>query len=364
MQYDLNTVQRLPGGQTADDVAGALRSRIASGEVAPGALLPGVRRLAAELRVSSQTAHRALKRLAAEGLLSAEPSRGYRVLARANDPSKGCPVAFILETFAQPGEWGGSTRLVLEALNKAGEARGWPVVGLTTGERTTGELLQQLRSSRASGAALDAVDQTVIEAVREAGIPAVQVNAWTTETGIDSVMQDGQMGGLLAARYFAEKGCRRVAWIGRYRHRAHTMDRLSGAMIGCDFEGLRLPASRIVKLGADDQLERARRLLAGKDRPDGVIAPFMGATEAVATAARELKLTIGRDFQLVGWCVEEAYEDRYRSIFRGRPVAPAITWSSRVMAETTLSRLAERRANPELLPVRVKIPVKLRLEER
>jgi DNA-binding LacI/PurR family transcriptional regulator len=142
------------------------------------------------------------------------------------------------------------------------------------------------------------------------------------------------------------------------------MDRLGGAMIGCDLEGLALPASRVVKLGPDDGLERARKLLSRKDRPDGIIAPFRSAVEAVKTAADELGLEIGSDFHLVGWSIEESYDTTYRPIFGAGPVAPAIVWSVTAMAEGVLSRLAERRANPELQPVRVKIPVKLRGEGR
>ncbi len=360
MQYGSNTVEQ---PRTASEVAGLLRTRVAGGEVAPGDLMPGVRRISTDLGVSPQTAHRALRKLASEGLLLAEPSRGYRVLPGANDPAKGCPVAFVLETFSEPGDWTGSTHLILDAFNRTGDSRGWSVVSMTTGRRTLAEVVQQLKSARASGAALDVDDPEIVAAIREAGVPAVQVNAWHPDAGIDSVMQDGQMAGLLAARHLAQQGCRRVAWIGRYRRRAHSMDRLSGAMVGCDLEGLTLPPSRIVKLGREDQLEKARKLLSRKDRPDGVIAPFRGAVQAVKTAAEELGLRIGSDLHLVGWSIEEGYETGYRRIFGKGPVAPAVTWSAKGMAEAAISRLAERRANPELQPVRVKIPVRLRLAE-
>ncbi|MHC4917592.1 MAG: hypothetical protein ACYTGB_19120, partial [Planctomycetota bacterium] len=82
----------------------------------------------------------------------------------------------------------------------------------------------------------------------------------------------------------------------------------------------------------------------------------------LARAARELGLKIGRDLHLVGWCLEERYAEAWVPEFEGEPVAPAVTWSARTLGETAMARLAERRENPDLPALRVKIPVSLRLK--
>lgn len=67
-------------GTAAEGVAGRLRTRILSGELAPGTLLPGERDLAGELGVSRLTLRSALVRLQAEGLVRPVHGSGTRVL--------------------------------------------------------------------------------------------------------------------------------------------------------------------------------------------------------------------------------------------------------------------------------------------
>jgi hypothetical protein len=82
----------------------------------------------------------------------------------------------------------------------------------------------------------------------------------------------------------------------------------------------------------------------------------------VASAAHSLGLRTGKDLHLVGWCPEELYGRGYLDSFPGGGAEPVISFSIRTMAETTVARLTERRENPTLPPLRVKVPVRLRLK--
>ena len=62
-------------------IAESLRAMLASGGLRPGELVPSTRELAARHEVHRQTIMVALDSLCAEGLLEAEPRRGYRVAA-------------------------------------------------------------------------------------------------------------------------------------------------------------------------------------------------------------------------------------------------------------------------------------------
>jgi GntR family transcriptional regulator, transcriptional repressor for pyruvate dehydrogenase complex len=64
------------GRSTHEIVADALRRRIALGGYAPGEALPAERELAATLQIGRATLRTALRRLAAEGLVSTMPGRG------------------------------------------------------------------------------------------------------------------------------------------------------------------------------------------------------------------------------------------------------------------------------------------------
>ena len=110
-----------------------LRERIVSGELAPGARLPGEPQLAAENGVSRVTIRRALDQLVAEGLLSRRPGAGTYVCARRVQPI----VADLSNTLAHLVEMGRSTSVRL--LSFAYVTPPDPIaraLGLGLGERT------------------------------------------------------------------------------------------------------------------------------------------------------------------------------------------------------------------------------------
>jgi DNA-binding LacI/PurR family transcriptional regulator len=352
-------------GRAAIGIAEAIRKDIREGRCPPGKFIPSVRELATAHSVDRETVRRALKGLEAEGLIASEPRQGYRVLPRANDPNRGCPLACVIqatEGSQRRAGFGGSSSMLLNALREASEHKGWPLLSVASGGKTVSEVLEQVRSSRAFGLALDIDDPKLITALKDTGLPAVLVNSWIEEAGLDSVMQDGQAAGLLAARYLVAQGCKRIAWVGHDQMSSHVMDRLSGAVAGLDRAGLDLPLKLRFKVPNREHDSSVRRLLTVTPRPDGVIVLWRGPALALARVAKEMGIKLGRDLHLVGWCPEELHEESWVREFPPGGAPPAVTWSVRTMAQVALARVAERRENPTMPPVRVKVPVKLSLE--
>jgi hypothetical protein len=58
----------------------------------------------------------------------------------------------------------------------------------------------------------------------------------------------------------------------------------------------------------------------------------------------------------------EVYDTDYRPLFAGGRVPATVTWRVRTMAEAAMARLAERRFNPAMAALRVRIPMRLVLE--
>jgi DNA-binding LacI/PurR family transcriptional regulator len=223
------------------------------------------------------------------------------------------------------------------------------------------EVVARLKSARASSAILDTSDAETIREVRASRLPALMLDSWIDGCEIDSVMQDGHQGGLLAARFLVSRGCRRIAWFGPTDRNAHTMDRFGGAAAGLLGEGVELPPELIFATTLEQSLDNARRMLSRPDRPEAVVALWSVHALAVKRAADELGLVIGRDLQMVGWCPEEQYDKEYAPAFAPGQAAPAVTWSIRAMAEAAVAVLAERRANPGLPPLRIRVPASLKL---
>jgi len=360
MSYGQSTEVR-EGGRTATGLTAVLKERIVSGRIPAGDLLPSVRTLSEEQGLSCKTVHRALRLLAADGFVAAEPCRGYRVLARANDPDRGCPIGYVLSAQMAGQEWTGFNRLLLTSLQSAAARRGWSMLGVGAKQIAAPQVIEQCRASRAWGVIVDVHSPQLVELARRAGLAAVMVDAWHPEADCDAVLQDNAHGGMLAAGHLVAAGCRRVGWVGLVTESVHSMDRFSGASLALRKAGLKLREADIAEVPEEGTRAAVRKLLSRADRPDGLLALWRGAALEAAAAAGELGLVIGRDLQLVGWCAEEQYAEGWLPHFAAGAAPPAVSWSIATLAEAAVARLAERRANPGMPRLRLGVAPRLRL---
>ncbi|MHC4914824.1 MAG: GntR family transcriptional regulator [Planctomycetota bacterium] len=333
-------------GRAAAGVADRILKDIRRGRAARGQFLPPVRLLAEKHSVGSKTIWRALKALEAEGVIAAEPRQGYRVIAGTAVAAGTGPVAYVAG--GDPDEWIGSTDRLLNALRDGAQAGGSSLLAVGSDDRSTGAIVKELRAAGASGIVLDTYDAKLVSALRSSGLPTVMVNSWVPEAEIDSVMQDGQLGGILAARHLVARGCGRIAYFGRCEDSAHSLDRFSGAAAGLVAAGLDLRPEDVIRTTRDDAEEKARGLLSRPSAPDGIIAPYRGSSLGLARVIA----ASGREVRMVGWCPRELWEaDWYHPL--------VITWSVETLAACALARLAERRTCPDQPPLRVKVPTQL-----
>lgn len=347
-------------GRASSQIYSVLRNQVLEGALRVGNFLPAERRLSEEFNVAHTTIRRALAKLQAEGLIRAEPRKGYRVLGKANDPLRGCPLAYIRSARGIPAEWDEFHARLMAALQHSADRQGWPLVVMGEGAVNAAKVRARLSSSHAWGAILDSNDPDTLAAVRDASIPAVMIDSWIEGSGFDSVLQDGHMGGILACRALAEAGCRRISWLGPTDRNVHVLDRFGGYCAGLLNHGLPLESSLVQSTGSEDALACARKMLRDAQRPDGFVTFWSTHAVAIIQAADELGLTVGQDIHLIGWTPDELYEGRFSSQFKGLTLPTVITWELRAMADAATTLLLERRANPHLPPLRVRVPVRLR----
>ncbi len=353
-------------GPAASNAAGSLRRQITMGSTAAGEFLPPVRELARRHSVDMKTMWRALKGLESEGLVVAVARRGYRVLPRANDPSKGCPIAYLLGTSEAVERLDPAHQSLLAHFQQVAGAREWPLLAVSAEGRPASTVFEQLKNSRACGAVLDTVDPGLLRMAEESDLPALMVDAYAEDAELDAVLQDNHRGGMLAAKHLAAAGHRRIAWVGPRIANAHGSERLGGAVAGLALSGMNLAAGMRVALRDDhtaqERVQDIRALLSKTDRPTAVMALWRGIGGQVFTAATDLGLKIGKDLALVSWTAEESYEDTCRDNFGGRK-PDMVVWSRREMAQAAVSRLAERRASPDLPIMRINVRTRLRTAE-
>lgn len=353
--------------RSAGDVAAILRRRIEQGWVGQGQFLPSVRRLSREYGVAPKTVHRALKILNGDGLVEAHPRRGFKVVG-AGRSDAAAPLAMLLSEGRGQSGWNVVIQMLIGVFETLAAASGRSLLVVSAHGCTPREVLRRLAAAGAAGVLVDSADAGLLAAIREAGIPAVMVDSWTPEATFDAVVQDGFVGGMIAARELAERGHKRIAWLGFETRDAdpQIIERFSGALGGLAWAGLELPKELRLELprsSSEGAYQAALKLLKARGRPTGVLALWSPMMEGLIRAARELGLKPGRDFDAVGWSTEEGYERDHLALFGGKPPTPAVTWSVAEMAGAALKRLEERRADPEMPRMQIKVSPRLRTEQ-
>jgi LacI family transcriptional regulator len=182
---------------------------------------------------------------------------------------------------------------------------------------------------------------------------------WDPAHRIDSVIQDNFSGALQAAEHLVARGHKRIGWAGPAIESIQAVERWGGAVAGLARRGLEIPPELVASNVSMRNIEAAQALLAWPDRPTAVIALWANVATAVARAAANLGLELGRDLELVGWATEEEFES-YRDFFPHGRAPATVTWRIETLAETALARLAERRTHPHLPPARINVETRLR----
>ena len=321
--------------------------------------LPPIRELSKEHGLALRTVQRALGALEREGLIVSEPRRGYRVLSRSHDPNCGMPLAFLLSTSIAPDHWEAFDALLSRAFQKAAVTRGWSLLAVSTAGRSVPDVVEQLRAANACGAVLDTLDPELIRVATHLGLPVVMVDAWVEKTQIDAVLQDNYRGGYLAAEHLLAKGHRDVTWFGPMAATPHGRERFGGAAAALAAAGCPLTPDRIIDVNTAALEREAAALFARPKPPRAILALYRDAALMVARAARAGGLVLGRDVELVGWCVDEMYTEMFKALMPEGQTPAAICWSMADMAESALRRVVERRTAPELPTLRMHVPVRL-----
>jgi DNA-binding LacI/PurR family transcriptional regulator len=351
-------------GRVSAEFLTLIRRKIAHGKYAPGQYLPSLRELSESAGIARKTVNNALKQLETDGYIAAEPRKGYRVLARASDPDLGCPLAYVADLRASPDQWKPLHQELLSSLQGAAAQRNWTLIGVGSQGRNAQSVLQHLASSRVSGLIVDAVDSDTMNAIRQAGMPAVAVDAWDNDAPIDLVVQDSYQGGLLAAEYLQLRGHRNVAWLGPTKWSTHSLARVAGTVAGFLKHGRLLGAEDIVECPRDQAEAAARALLARTNRPTGVVALYREVATTLVKVAREMGLKPGVDLEVVGWCTDTEYQRDWLPLFQNEPPQPAVVWRPSLMAQLAVDRLEVRRRTPNMPPIRISVPVELREEKK
>ena len=184
-----------------------------------------------------------------------------------------------------------------------------------------------------------------VNRLKQTGLPMIMLDYYIADSGVDSVVTNGYVGGYELTSYLIKQGHRDIGFIGTVRATSSIFDRYMGYMKAMMENGLTVRPEWTL----DD---RDKRDFIEIPFPDSLPTAFVcNCDEAAYHAIRQLDsrgISVPNDISVVGY-------DNYLISEICKPAITTINVDSDLMAEKAVSVLLSRIADPELPPQTVTI---------
>jgi DNA-binding LacI/PurR family transcriptional regulator len=292
-------------GQYVTHLAEHVRKVLASGAWPGGTLLPSAQTLAKAWGVGYVTAHRALERLTAEGLLTRRARRGTAVAGPATrKPDRANRVWLLLvrhgaESAKHPDLY---FSLFIEGLQEELGRQGIVVVTVSVNGRAGEDLfLENLRQTPSDAAVVVSTDNgRLVTPLKASGLPVILVSPYVAGLHAMTVFRDEERAAREAVDYLFERGRRRIGILLR-----ESLKQESKVRVQCLRAAIRRrrlasdPAWECVDLFSEGPPEdRIRRCLAAPRRPTAIVTIELYRPLILAEAQR-LGLRLPEDLLLI-----------------------------------------------------------------
>lgn len=343
----------------ADELADRVRGLVQSSNWPPNAYLPAERELCDRFKVSRVTVRRALGRLVNEGLLEAIPQKGYRPHPVQDGADKPLRLAFIAGQIGANEPWDYVHAGILNAFQQVLLPKSMAVVAVGVKGRAPAEVLKELLDARVNAVALDTSDPFMQDAVVKAGLRCVIVDAISSRTDLDVVLQDNHEGARIAVRHLLARGHKRIGWLGPTRGYVHWSERFGGAREGLWAAGLEFAPEDILQPGNSDAREEAAVLLKRRMESPDAPAAWVCLWQKMVLAAGDVQQAQERKLDLCGWSNEREYRELLAPAFLGGEMPAMVTWRPEELAELAWERLELRAREPRVATCRINVKVRL-----
>jgi DNA-binding LacI/PurR family transcriptional regulator len=341
----------------SEEVAAVLVAEIREGRWREGQFLPPLREIARRQSAGYKTVWRAVKALEAQGLVTSEPRKGFRVVGSAAagslaDANGGGTLVFVHAK--EPAEvTGGEHSMMWAGAREEAAGRGMvvlvhPVYEEVISRKTAAELAEV-----STGVLCDRPDDESVRVLIDAGIPLVRIHNYRRGLPVDAVAQDDSGGIVKAVEYLAARGHKRVGyfdsveWVrSQGQEPANVLMRLAGFQIATRRFETSEDAELIVPAGLDSP-GRLRKLIDA-----GATAAVCPHGDLWRVCAEGVELP--EDFGVVIWRGLEGGSD-----LPEEELPSNVCWSRHQMGREAARRLIQRIENPEMKPATILVDAEL-----
>lgn len=238
--------------------------------------------------------------------------------------------------------------VVLERLSRSLQARGYHVLLFMTGPGKQDQVVQQMLQYQVDGIVMASatLSSRLARECAMTGIPVVLFNRYVASSPASSVTSDNIEGGRLAAKFLAEAGHERIAYIAGLEDSSTNRDREAGFYKGLAEHGMAVFSRGVGDYRFEGAANAARTLFGKPERPDAVFVANDHMAFSVMDVLRdELKLLIPEDVSVIGYDdVPEAAWGAYRLTTIAQPTDPMIEATISILLEQIEKQEVKRRA--------------------
>lgn len=285
-----------------------LTDQIASGQYEAGQRLPSESALVRTFGASRPTVNRALRELQLSGLIDRRAGSGSYV--RADATARGYVFGLLIPELGRTEIFEPICRGMVEAQHASPHVLLWGTSLADAGnvEQQASQACRQLVAKKVSGVFFapleltpekDAINRRIAHVFDRAAIPLVLLDRdlvpYPERSPYDLVGIDNRRAGYVLAAHLLQRGCRRVAFVGRPQS-APTVDaRIAGYREALSDAGL---APYVFRINPEEPAEVKR--IFGRTRADGVICANDFTAAQILKTLDVLRVSVPRDVRLAG----------------------------------------------------------------
>jgi DNA-binding LacI/PurR family transcriptional regulator len=194
--------------------------------------------------------------------------------------------------------------IVLERLTRTLQEKGFHVLLFMTDAGRQDEVVQQMLEYQVEGIVMASatLSSTLARECAQTGIPVVLFNRYVPSSPASSVTSDNVEGGRLVARFLAEGGHRRIAFIAGIEDSSTNRDREAGFQRGLAEAGMTVWTRAVGNYTFEGAAEAARQLCSQRVRPDAIFAANDHMAFSVMDVLRhEFRLGVPEDISIAGY---------------------------------------------------------------
>jgi len=166
-------------------------------------------------------------------------------------------------------------------------------------------IMKHLENKRVDGVLMSVTmntnNQTHLSDFQQKGIPIVFFDRICHEIETAKVTTDDYISGINATKHLIENECKDIAFLSLGDDISIMQKRKSGYLEELHKNNMEAKTERIIKCGNDDEMnyDLVKKLLSGKNKPDGIFASVEKLAITTYQVCRELNINIPKDVKII-----------------------------------------------------------------